>query len=83
MKEIIPEIRVEGKVVPYTRGAYTSTGGLTAATLEFTIPSTYGGWKKLWNKEITFFVNKDDNKPIFRGYVKRLKEDFNDVTLYA
>ncbi len=83
MNEIIPEIRIEGRVVPFTRGAYTNTGGFTAATLEFTLPSTYGGFKKYWNKEITLYANKYDNKPIFRGYVKRIKEDFNDITLYA
>ena len=83
MKKIIPEIRIEGKVVPFTRGAYTSTGGLTAATLEFTIPRTYGGFKKLWNKEVTFYPHEYDNKPLFRGYIKRLKEDFNQVTIYA
>jgi|TARA_E500000305_G_C4023187_1_gene240143 hypothetical protein len=83
MNEIIPEIRIEGREVPFTRGAYTSTGGLTAATLEFTIPRTFGGFKKLWNKEVTFYPNSYDNKPLFRGYIKRIKEDFNSVTLIA
>ena len=83
MKKIIPEIRIEGIVVPFTKGAYTSSGGLTAATLQFTLPTNYGGFKKLWNKEVTFYVNMYDNKPLFRGYIKRVKEDFNDITLYA
>ena len=83
MNEIIPEIRIEGREVPFTRGAYTSTGGLTAATLEFTLPRTFGGFKKLWNKEVTFYPNSFDNKPLFRGYIKRMKEDFNSITLYA
>jgi len=83
VNEIIPEIRIEGREVPFSRGAYTSTGGLTAATLEFTLPRTFGGFKKLWNKEVTFYPNSYDNKPIFRGYIKRIKEDFNTLTLYA
>jgi len=83
VKKIIPEIRIEGIVVPFTKGAYTSSGGLTAATLQFTLPTNYGGFKKLWNKEVTFYVNMYDNKPLFRGYIKRVKEDFNDITLYA
>ncbi len=83
MNEIIPEVRIEGREVPFTRGAYTSTGGLTAATLEFTLPRTYGGFKKMWNKEVTFYPNGYDNKPLFRGYIKRIKEDFNSVTLIA
>ncbi len=83
MNEIIPEIRIEGREVPFSRGAYTSTGGLTAATLEFTLPRTYGGFKKMWNKEVTFYPNGYDNKPLFRGYIKRIKEDFNSVTLIA
>lgn len=83
MKEIIPEIRIEGIEVPFTKGAYTSTGGLTAATLQFTLPTSFGGFKKLWNKEVTFYLNSYDNKPLYRGYVKRIKEDFNDITLYT
>ena len=83
MKGFTPEIKIEGKDVPFLKGAYTNTGGLTAATLQFTLPLSVAGFKKLWNKEVTFYVNNFDNKPIFRGYIKRVKEDFDSVEILA
>ena len=79
MIETIPSIKIEGRNVPYIKGAYTNTGLLRAATLQFSLPLTYGGLKKLWNKEVTFFLNESDTTPLFRGYIKRVKEDFDMV----
>ena len=82
MKEITPEIRIEGKVVEYLEGNYQNTGGLTAATLQFKLPRQYDGFRKLWNKEVTFFLNEAD-KPLFRGYIKRVKENFDSIEVFA
>jgi len=83
MNEITPEIKIEGRSVAFLDGAYTSTGGLTAATFQFKLPLSFGGYKKLWNKEITFFLSEHESTPIFRGYVKRVKENLNDIEIYA
>ena len=83
MIETIPSIKIEGRNVPYIKGAYTNTGLLRAATLQFSLPLTYGGLKKLWNKEVTFFLNESDTTPLFRGYIKRVKEDFDMVQIIA
>jgi hypothetical protein len=82
MSERIPNVFIEGKSVELLRGAYTNTGGLTAATLEFTIPRE-GNYQRFWNKEVTFYLSDHGAIPIFRGYIKRLKEDFNTITVYA
>ena len=82
MKEITPEIRIEGRLVEYLEGNYQNTGGLTAATLQFKLPRQYDGYRKLWNKEITFFLNEAD-KPLFRGYIKRVKENFDSIEVFA
>ena len=82
MKEITPEIRIEGRVVEYLEGNYQNTGGLTAATLQFKLPRQYDGFRKLWNKEVTFFLNEAD-KPLFRGYIKRVKENFDSIEVFA
>ena len=83
MNEITPEVKIEGVSVDYLEGQYQSTGGLTAATLQFKLPLSYAGYKHLWNKEVELFLKESDAKPIFRGYIKRLKEDFNSVEIYA
>ena len=83
MNEITPEVRIEGVLADYIDGIYQNTGGLTAATLQFKLPKTYAGYKKLWNKEVTLHLREHDTTPIFRGYIKRLKENFNDVEVYA
>jgi len=83
MNEITPDIKIEGRSAVFIEGAYTNTGGLTAATLQFKLPLEYGGYKKLWNKEVTFFLNEHDSTPLFRGYIKRVKENLNDIEIYA
>ena len=83
MNEITPEVRIEGVAVDYLEGQYQNTGGLTAATLQFKLPITYAGYKHLWNKEVEFYLKESDAKPIFRGYIKRLKEDFNTIEVFA
>jgi len=83
MNEITPDIQIEGRSVVFIQGALTSTGGLTAATLQFRLPLTFGGYKKLWNKEVSFFLSEHDSVPLFRGYIKRVKENLNDIDVYA
>jgi len=83
MRESLPRIEIEGRSVPFIKGAYTDTGILRAASLEFTLPLTYGGYKKLWNKEVTFYFDEADTTPLFRGYIKRLKEDFDSIKIFA
>jgi hypothetical protein len=83
MLEHTPKICISGKEVDFLKGGYKCDGGLTAAALTFTMALTFGGLKKLWNKEVTFFLNSHDSTPIFRGWVKRVKESYDDVEIYA
>jgi len=83
MIEHTPKICISGREVDFLNGGYKCDGGLTAATLTFKMALTFGGLKKLWNKEVTFFLNAHDSTPIFRGWVKRVKESYNDVEIYA
>tara|TARA_R100001015_G_C4626814_1_gene186020 strand:+ start:959 stop:2008 length:1050 start_codon:yes stop_codon:yes gene_type:complete len=82
MSEITPEVRIEGVSVDYIDGTYQSTGGLTAATLQFKLPKSYAGYKDLWNKEVTLHFT-DFDKPLFRGYIKRIKANFDDVEIFS
>ena len=83
MKEIIPRILIEGREVDYIRGTYANNGGLTAATLQFSLPLITDGYRNLWNKEVLFYANDFESKPIFRGYIKRVKEDFERIEVFA
>tara|TARA_R110002020_G_scaffold50985_6_gene144539 strand:+ start:4204 stop:5256 length:1053 start_codon:yes stop_codon:yes gene_type:complete len=83
MSKIIPKIAIDGKAVPYLDGKYQLNGGLTAATLQFTLPLTYASYKKLWNKEVTFYLGDYDSVPLFRGYIKRVKETLDDVEVFS
>ena len=83
MNNLTPSVYIEGRQVDVIKGAYTNTGGLRAATLQITLPLVSDGYRKLWNKEITFYANPYESVPIFRGYIKRVKEDFDTITIYA
>ena len=83
MLEHTPRICIDGREVDFLKGSYKSNGNLTAATLTFTIPQIFGGTKKLWNKEVTFYLNKQDGVPVFRGWVRRVNDSFNDIEIYA
>ena len=39
--------------------------------------------KKLWNKEVTFYLNEFDTVPMFRGWIRRTNETFNDIEIIA
>jgi len=83
MHEITPRICIEGREVDFLEGSYKSDGGITSAELNFKLPLTYGGMKKLWNKEVTFYLNEFDSTPMFRGWIKRTNETFEDIEIMA
>tara|TARA_R110000824_G_scaffold166184_1_gene342904 strand:- start:992 stop:2044 length:1053 start_codon:yes stop_codon:yes gene_type:complete len=83
MIEITPRICIEGREVDFLEGSYSSNGGITSAEITFKLPLTYGGMKKLWNKEVTFYLNEFDSIPMFRGWIKRTNETFNDIEIMA
>ena len=83
MTKISPRIAIEGEGVDFLKGNYKIDGGLKSATLTFSVPSQLNSQRKLWNKEVTFFLNSEDTAPIFRGWIKRLKEDYNEIQIHA
>jgi len=83
MERISPKIYIEGVEVDYLQGSYDYPGGFSAAGLTFSIPLTQGGMQKLWNKEVTLYLNKSDSYPLFRGWIKRLNETFDEIEIFA
>ena len=69
MPDISSEIYIDGKRTDFTAGTLTKAGQTTAGILAFTIPGKDVSFRKFWNKEVTFYLNKNDTYPMFRGYV--------------
>ncbi len=83
MSEATSRVCIDGREVPFIQGNYKSSGGLSASTLTFTIPTLTAQYKKLWNKEVTFFCNEHDTIPTFRGWIKRTQINFNTLQVFA
>lgn len=83
MIKISPKILIEGKEIQYLKGDYKLGGNLTAAVLTFSMPIQYAGRMKLWNKEVTMFLNEFDTTPLFRGWIKRTNPTFNEIDIHA
>ena len=83
MNAITPRITIDGDDMDFIEGQYESPGNLGSASLTFQLPLTYAGDKKLWNKEVLFYFNKQDSSPMFRGWIRRTKVDLNQVEVFA
>lgn len=83
MQQVIPRITIEGAEVDFITCNYKLPGFMSAASLDFKLPLSVAGTENLWNKEVTFFVDKGDSKPIFRGWINRSKKTLNDVSIFA
>ena len=64
------EIYIEGERIDFTSGQLTKEGGNTASKLTFTIPGDDITYRKYWGKEVTFFLDKSDSYPMFRGFIE-------------
>jgi len=73
MQETFPEIYIDGEKVDFTTGSLTKQGGNTASKLSFTIPGDSVTYRKYWNKEVTFYFDKSDSVPMFRGYIMNVE----------
>ena len=83
MNEITPRVLIDNIEVEFTEGTYQLNGGLTAATLQFKISTRQSNYRKFWNKEVLFFLDRHDTIPLFRGYIKRIKEELDYFEIFA
>jgi len=83
MREISPRILIDNSEVDYVEGSYKINGGLTSADLEFEIPKPAGDYRKLWNREVTLYLNDFDSIPLFRGWIKRATQGLNSLEIRA
>jgi len=75
----LAEVFIEGERVDFTAGTLTKQGGNTASKLTFTIPGDDVTYRRYWGKEVTFFLNKGDGNPLFRGFIENaeINENFS------
>jgi len=73
------EIYIEGERIDFTSGQLTKEGVNTASKLTFTIPGDDITYRKYWGKEVTFFLDKSDACPMFRGFIDNadINENYN------
>mgnify|MGYP003657062327 CR=1 FL=1 len=83
MLELTPKITIGGIEVDFTSAGLSHQGSLKAAQLDFDLPVSTGVGMNFWNKEVTFFMNTNDAVPLFRGWIKRVKEDYNTIRIHA
>ena len=83
MLELTPRITIDGRDVDFLNAGLSHQGSLKADQLDFTLPTATSVGMNFWNKEVTFFMNTSDAVPLFRGWIKRVKEDYNKIQIHA
>ena len=83
MLELTPKITIDGMEVDFISAGFSNQGTMKAAQLDFIIPTAAGAAMNFWNKEVTFFMNTSDAIPLFRGWIKRVKEDYDKIQIHA
>ena len=63
------EVYLNGKLVDFITANLKKQGGNTATGFDFVLPKEDASFRKFWNKEVLFFINKSDAYPAFRGRV--------------
>jgi hypothetical protein len=69
MQPTSSEVYLDGKSVDFITANLKKQGGTTATGFDFVLPKEDASFRKFWNKEVLFFINKSDSYPAFRGRV--------------
>jgi hypothetical protein len=69
MQPTSSEVYLNGKSVDFITANLKKQGGNTATGFDFVLPKEDTSFRKFWNKEVLFFINKSDSYPAFRGKV--------------
>ena len=83
MLELTPKIFIDGLEIDFIQAGLSQQGSMKAGQLDFTMPTSTGVGLNFWNKEVTLFMNTTDAVPLFRGWIKRTKENYNDIQIHA
>jgi hypothetical protein len=83
MHPILSEVYIDGEKVDYDSLTFKEQGGNTANTLTFNISKKNASFRKYWNKEVTFFFDKSDAYPLFRGRVTDTTFNENSINYIA
>ena len=83
MLELTPKIFIDGIEIDFINAGLSQKGTLKAGQLDLTIPTSTGVGLNFWNKEVTLYFNTSDAVPLFRGWIKRVKENYNEIQIHA
>ena len=68
---------IDNQEVDFINGSLTKDGGNTASRFNVVIPGKNSSLRKYWGKEVTFFLDKSDAYPMFRGFIENVELDDN------
>ena len=69
MQPISSKVTLNGKSVDFLTANLKKQGGNTATGFDFTIPKEDASFRKYWNQEVLFYIDKSDAYPTFRGRI--------------
>ena len=72
MQPISSKVILNGESVDFLSADLKTQGGLAATGFSFILPKVDVSFRKYWNQEVLFYVNKSDAYPMFRGRVSNV-----------
>tara|TARA_R100001594_G_scaffold81979_3_gene116440 strand:- start:1003 stop:2028 length:1026 start_codon:yes stop_codon:yes gene_type:complete len=72
MQPISSKVFLNGESVDFITANLKKQGGFTATGFTFTLPKTDVSFRKYWNQEVLFYIDKSDAYPTFRGRVSNV-----------
>ena len=72
MQPISSKVILNGESVDFLSADLKTQGGLAATGFSFVLPKVDVSFRKYWNQEVLFYVDKSDAYPMFRGRVSNV-----------
>jgi hypothetical protein len=72
MQAISSKVFLNGESVDFLTADLKTQGGFSATGFSFILPKEDTSFRKYWNQEVLFYVNKSDTYPMFRGRVSNV-----------
>jgi len=72
MQAISSKVFLNGESVDFISADLKTQGGFSATGFSFVLPKEDTSFRKYWNQEVLFYVDKSDTYPMFRGRVSNV-----------
>jgi hypothetical protein len=72
MQPLSSKVYLNGESVDFLTADLKTQGGLAATSFSFVLPKEDTSFRKYWNQEVLFYIDKSDAYPTFRGRVSNV-----------